>query len=96
MDSDGSIALWERLESMAGSALEMFTPGDVEAAMMAFPESLPRGTSPLWVGCLFSSAWSSPLFLESGTSLPSYRYYGIEAGSLRRPRIWDEIFCVRR
>ena len=35
MDSDGSLALWERLESMVGSALEMFTPGDVEAAMKA-------------------------------------------------------------
>ena len=35
MDSDGSIALWERLEGMAGSALELFTPGDVEAAMKA-------------------------------------------------------------
>ena len=33
MDSDGSLALWEKLERMAGSALEMFTPGDVEAAM---------------------------------------------------------------
>ena len=35
MDSDGSIALWERLESTAGSALELFTPGNVEAAMKA-------------------------------------------------------------
>jgi hypothetical protein len=35
MDSDGSLALWERLEGMAGSALEMFTHADVEAAMKA-------------------------------------------------------------
>ena len=35
MDSDGSFALWEKLERMAGSALEMFTPGDVEAEMKA-------------------------------------------------------------
>jgi hypothetical protein len=35
MDADESIALWEKFERMAGSALEMFTPGDVEAAMKA-------------------------------------------------------------
>ena len=34
-DSDASIMLWERLETMAGSALGMFTPADVEAAMKA-------------------------------------------------------------
>ena len=34
-DSDASIALWERLETMAGAALGMFTPADVEAAMKA-------------------------------------------------------------
>ena len=33
MDADGRLGLWEKLEGMAGSALEMFTPGDVEAAM---------------------------------------------------------------
>jgi hypothetical protein len=35
MDADGRLGLWEKLEGMAGSALEMFTPGDVEAAMKA-------------------------------------------------------------
>ena len=35
MDSDGSIALWEKFKRMAGSAMEMLTPGDVEAAMKA-------------------------------------------------------------
>ena len=35
MDSDGSIRLWERLETMAGAAMEMFTPVEVEAAMRA-------------------------------------------------------------
>jgi hypothetical protein len=34
-DSDASIMLWERLETLAGSALGMFTPADVEAAMKA-------------------------------------------------------------
>ena len=34
-DSDASIILWERLETLAGSALGMFTPADVEAAMKA-------------------------------------------------------------
>ena len=34
-DSDSSIILWERLETMAESALGMFTPADVEAAMKA-------------------------------------------------------------
>ena len=34
-DSDASIMLWERLERMAGSALGMFTPAEVEAAMKA-------------------------------------------------------------
>ena len=33
MDSDGRLGLWEKLERMAESALEMFTPADVEAAM---------------------------------------------------------------
>ena len=35
MDSDGRLGLWEKLERMAESALEKFTPGDVEAAMKA-------------------------------------------------------------
>ena len=35
MDADGRLGLLEKLEGMAGSALEMFTPGDVEAAMKA-------------------------------------------------------------
>ena len=35
MDADWRLGLWEKLEGMAGSALEMFTPGDVEAAMKA-------------------------------------------------------------
>ena len=35
MDADGRLGLWEKIEGMAGSALEMFTPGDVEAAMKA-------------------------------------------------------------
>ena len=35
MDSDESLGLWEKLESMAGTALEMFNAGDVEAAMRA-------------------------------------------------------------
>ena len=43
-----------------------------------------------------SSAWSLPLFLERGTSLPSYRYYGMLMGSLRSLRIWAEISYVRR
>ena len=34
-DSDASIMLWERIETLAGSALGMFTPADVEAAMKA-------------------------------------------------------------
>ena len=36
MDSDGILGLWEKLERMAESALEMFTPADMEAAMNAF------------------------------------------------------------
>ena len=35
MDADGSLGLWEKLGRMAESAMEMFTPGDVEAAMKA-------------------------------------------------------------
>ena len=35
MDSDGSILLWEKLETMAEAAMEIFTPVDVEAAMKA-------------------------------------------------------------
>ena len=35
MDSDGRLGLWEKLERMAESALEMFNPADVEAAMKA-------------------------------------------------------------
>ena len=35
MESGESLALWEKLDIMAGSALDMFTPGDVEAAMKA-------------------------------------------------------------
>ena len=33
--TDASIMLWERLEILTGSALGMFTPADVEAAMKA-------------------------------------------------------------
>ena len=36
MNADESLGLWERLENMAGSAVEMFTAGDVEAAMKAY------------------------------------------------------------
>ena len=35
MNADENTAMWERLEIMAESALEMFTAGDVEAAMKA-------------------------------------------------------------
>ena len=35
MDSDGRLGLWEKLERMAESAVEMFNPADVEAAMKA-------------------------------------------------------------
>ena len=35
MDSDESLGLREKLERIGGSALEMFTAGDVEAAMKA-------------------------------------------------------------
>ena len=35
MNADENTGMWERLESMAESALEMFTAGDVEAAMKA-------------------------------------------------------------
>jgi hypothetical protein len=35
MDSDGRLGLWEKLERMAESALEMFNPADVETAMKA-------------------------------------------------------------
>ena len=35
MDSDGRLGLWEKLERMAESALEMLTPADVEAGMKA-------------------------------------------------------------
>ena len=39
----------------------------------------------------FSSAWSIPLFFVRGTSLPSYKYFGIDAGLLSRLRIWAVI-----
>ena len=35
MNADENTGMWERLENMAESALEMFTAGDVEAAMKA-------------------------------------------------------------
>ena len=39
-----------------------------------------------------SSAWSIPLFLDSGTNLPSYRYLGIDMGLLSRLVIWAVIY----
>ena len=35
MNADENTGMWERLEIMAESALEMFTAGDVEAAIKA-------------------------------------------------------------
>ena len=46
MDSDWSLTLWEKLERMAGSALEIFTPGDVETAMKA--SNFNKGLGPDW------------------------------------------------
>ena len=86
MNADENTGMWERLENMAESALEMFTAGDVEATMKA--SNFNKGLGPdVFDGTFLRPGDSSHRFtkditaqilglLNDPASVPQYLYDG--------------------